>query len=41
MVRVAPYLMFYEGQPTATDVRVIRVIHERRKITARFIDKGR
>ena len=38
---VAPYLIFHDGGPEATEVVVLRVLDGSRKITADMIGRGR
>ena len=40
-VSVKPYLIFYDGGPESDVVHILRIVHERRRITAAFIAKGR
>ena len=40
MIRVAPYLVLYEGTPDGDAVQIIRILHGSRKITPAMIAKG-
>ena len=37
MIRVAPYLVLYEGTPDGDAVQIIRILHGSRKITPAMI----